>query len=422
MTRPGWRPGSEPAPQAVSPGVRVVLDVRPLQDPERAPLTATYLDALLAALNADPQPGESFFFLMAVDREDPTQRWTNLDVAGRRFLPPTRALRAGALTVDPLLLRSAVAGAGWRAERGGAAGSVYHATAGALPIASGIPIVAALLDLAPWTLPDDYQRGPAARFGQRLRARILRDAVAVIVPGRDAGAEARRVLRVKQARLRVIPLAPRPAFRPEAAAASEPERDRLGLGGRYAVYAGRHDARQDLPTLLAALAKLAAEPTPRGVAAADWPPRICLVGASPDDRAAVSREASKAGVADAIVYAPALPEDRLAALVAGARILVHPVRSEATGLAALEALAAGVPVVASNVGALREIVGSAGILVEPGDATRLAVALRAAWGDDLYPKLFAAAAERAGEHRTWADVARETRAVWAAAAGRGPFV
>jgi len=421
--REGWRPGSGPAAvPAAAPGVRVVMDVRALQDPERAPLTAIYLNALLGALDADPSPGESFAFLLAMDREDPTAGFSNLDVVGRRRLPPTRVLRAGALTVDPLLLRGASAGAGWRAERGGAVGSVYHATAGALPIASGIPVVAALLDLAPWTLPDAYQRGTMARFGQRIRARILKDAAAVIVPSASAGRDARRVLRVRQARLRVIPLASRPAFRPEALADAAPERERLGLGERYAVYAGRYDARQDLPTLLAALGALATEAPPSGVPAGEWPPRVCLVGASPDDRASLSREAARAGVGELLAYAPALPDDRLAALVAGARILVQPALSEATGLAALEAIAVGVPVVASNVGALAEIVGRAGILVEPSDPARLAVALRAVWGTQLHATLAAAAAERARDHRTWADVARETRAVWAEAAKAAPLL
>ena len=186
------------------------------------------------------------------------------------------------------------------------------------------------------------------------------------------------------------------------------------------MYAGRYDARQDLSTLLAALASLAAEPAPAGVA---WPPKVCLIGATPDDRAALSRAAVRAGIADAIAYAPRLPDDRLAALVAGARFLVQPVRSDAAGLAALDALAAGVPVIASAVGALPEIVGAAGILVEPGDRSRLATALRAAWADDsLHASLVSAARDRAAEERTWADVALETRAVWAAVARPAPLL
>jgi glycosyltransferase involved in cell wall biosynthesis len=399
------------------------MDLRPLQRPDAAPLTAAYLDGLLTALDADPVAGESFAFLLALDLDDPSGSWTNLEVVGRRLLPPTRMLRAGALTVDPFLLRGASVGAAWRSERGGSSGAVYHAAAGALPIASGIPVVAALLDLAPWLLPDDWQRGRAARFGQRVRARLLRDAAAVIVPSRSAAADARRVLHVRTSALRMVPLAARAAFRPEAVAGSGPERERLGLDERYAVLAGRFDARQDLPTLLEALGALAGEAAPAALAGGSWPPRVCLVGASPDDRASISRAATRAGVADAIVYAPALPDERLASLVAGARFVVHPVRSDATGTVAMEALATGVPVVASAVGALPEIIGPAGILVEPEDPRRLATAIRAAWADDeLHATLAAAASERASGGRTWADVARDTRAIWAAVARPSPMI
>jgi glycosyltransferase involved in cell wall biosynthesis len=326
--------------------------------------------------------------------------------------------------VDPLLLRAASTGAGWRAEDGGASGSVYHAPGGSLPIASRIPVVAALLDLAPWSMPEDYQRGTAARFGQRLRARILRDAAIVLVPSEAARDEARRLLRIRRDRLRIVPLAPRPAFRPEALPDGDEERVRLGVAGRrYAVYAGRFDARQDLPTLLGALAILGREAAPAGADPGDWPPPVCLVGASPADRASLSRAALREGVAGSLVYAPGLPDDRLAGLVAGARVALQPARSEATGLAAMEAVAAGVPVIATAVGTLPEVVGAAGILVEPGDPARLATAIRAAWSDEgPYTALAASARERAGAMRTWADVARETRAAWSEAARPAPLL
>jgi glycosyltransferase involved in cell wall biosynthesis len=60
-------------------------------------------------------------------------------------------------------------------------------------------------------------------------------------------------------------------------------------------------------------------------------------------------------------------------------------------------------------------VGPAGLLVEPRDPDRLAVALSTIWADDaVHGGLAAIARERAeGEPRTWADVAHETRAVYA---------
>jgi glycosyltransferase involved in cell wall biosynthesis len=147
---------------------------------------------------------------------------------------------------------------------------------------------------------------------------------------------------------------------------------------------------------------------------------VLLVGATPDDRAALARSAAREDVGEALAYAPHLPDDRLAALVRGARAAILPALSEAAGLAAIEAIACGTPVVASAVGALPELVGSAGILVEPRDPRRLAVALATAWADDrVHGRLAAAARERSeADHRTWRDVARDTRAVYAAAGVR----
>jgi glycosyltransferase involved in cell wall biosynthesis len=402
------------------PGLRVVMDIRPIQDPERSPATARYLEGLLGAYDATPLAGESFAFLLQSDLDDPTTALEHLDVVGRRLLPPTRLLRGGALTVDPFLLRGASLGAAWRAERGGAAGAVYHASAGASPLFSRIPIVVTLLDLAPWELPGRFQRGPAARFGQRLRAQLLRDAAAVIVGTEAVARSARRLLRIRADRLRVVPLAPQPAFAPwpedapDIAAASE--RDRLGLPDRYLVYSGRYDARHDMATLLDALARLAKAPRPRGLRAdVPWPPRVLLVGASPDDRAGLARAALRFDVGEALAYAPALPPERLAALVRGARAAILPAVSDAAGLPALDAIAAGVPVVASGVGALPEIVGTAGIIVEPRDPDRLAEALRTAWADErVHRRLAGLALERAvGQQRSWGDVAMDTRRVYA---------
>jgi glycosyltransferase involved in cell wall biosynthesis len=405
-------------------GVRVVLDARPLQEPDRAPTTAAYLGELLRAYDADPIPGESFAFLLQSDLDDPTQQFERLSVVGRRLLPPTRHLRSGALTVDPFLVGGAALGAAWRAERTGAAGAVYHASGGALPLFSRIPTVVTLLDVAPWELPAVYQRGVVARFGQRLRGQLLHDASAVIVTADAIAAQTRRLLHVRRDRVHVVRLAARAEFsvaRGRESGLIAAERERLGLPERYLIYPGRYDARQDLSTLLRALADLVG--TDRPASLSDdvvWPPRILLIGASPDDRASLARAAARQGVGDALAYAPRLDAGRLAALVAGARAVIFPAVSESAGLPATEAIAAGTPVVASAVGALPEIVGSAGILVEPRDPRRLAAALATAWADDLvYDRLAEEARERAAnDERSWRDVARETRAVYAAVGSR----
>jgi glycosyltransferase involved in cell wall biosynthesis len=295
-----------------------------------------------------------------------------------------------------------------------------------------VPVIVTLLDLAPWELPSVYQATIAARFGQRLRARLLREAAAVIVGSTATAVAVRHLLRVRRDRIRIVALAARTAFRPEAAAGARAEAARLGIPGRYFVYPGRYDARQDLGTLLRALASLAEGTagtrdlagSERGAAAGQadsWPPRLVLVGASPDDRAALARAAAREGVGELLAYAPYASDERLAALVAGARAVVLPTLSDAAGLAAIEATAAGVPVIASAVGALPEIAARVGILVEPRDPARLAAAVATAWSDDaVHDRLAAAARARSVDApRTWRDVARETRAVYASVARTG---
>jgi glycosyltransferase involved in cell wall biosynthesis len=410
--------GAAAEPLAPPPGVRVVLDARPVQDPERAPVTAAYLASLLAAYDAAPLAGESFAFLLRSDLDDPTAGLHDLEVVGRRLVPPTGLLRSAAQTVDPFLLRGASLGAAWRAERGGAYGAVYHAVgAGTLPIASGLPLVVTVLDLAPWEMPAAFAGSAGARFGRRLRAQLLRDAAAIIV-GTDTVARAvRRLLHVRPDRIRVIPLAPRPGFSPSVDGAERAEAARLGLEpGRYLVYSGRYDVRQDLATLLRALAGLAAAGRPEDLPdEAAWPPRVLLAGATPDDRASLARAASRVGVGDALAYAPVMEAERLAALLRGARAALMPVVSEGAGLAVVESLATGTPVVASAVGPLPELIGPAGLLVEPRDPDRLATALRTIWLDDrVLERVRDAARHRAAtDRRSWADVADDTRRVYA---------
>jgi glycosyltransferase involved in cell wall biosynthesis len=227
-----------------------------------------------------------------------------------------------------------------------------------------------------------------------------------------------------------VPLAPHPAFvdagpggsadaaladSAAAEAALADDRTRLGLPERFLVYFGRFDARHDPATLLRALAALEGRARPRGLPARiPWPPRVLIVGASPEDRAALARAANRLGGGDALLYAPAMPPERLASLVRSARAVVIPALSDAAGLAALDALAAGVPVVATSVGALPEVVASAGILVEPRDPARLAEALRTAWADErVHGRLVEAATARAASPRSWSEVARDTRRVYA---------
>ena len=110
---------------------------------------------------------------------------------------------------------------------------------------------------------------------------------------------------------------------------------------------------------------------------------------------------------DAIRTPGYLPQADLVKVVAGATALVVPSWYEGFGLPALEALACGTPVVASDLPALREVLGDQADLVPPGDPAALADALARALDDPGNERRRAARRTRAAGF-TWENCAQAT--------------
>ncbi len=104
------------------------------------------------------------------------------------------------------------------------------------------------------------------------------------------------------------------------------------------------------------------------------------------------------------------------ALYSAAELFVFPSLYEGFGLPVLEAMACGTPVVTSNTSSLPEVVGEAGIMVEPRDVRALAQAMEQALTDELlWAEMRAKGLERA-KRFTWEGAARETVEVYEALA------
>jgi glycogen(starch) synthase len=149
------------------------------------------------------------------------------------------------------------------------------------------------------------------------------------------------------------------------------------------------------------------------------PAELVVLGDGPD-RGLVRRLAAESPAADRITLAGFVHHAAVAAVLASLDVLVLPSAYEEMGSVLTEAMASGLPVVASDVGGIPEVVrhDETGLLVPPGDVAALAAALdRLAGEPRLRARLAAGARGRATEY-AWPALAGRVAAVYGQVTGR----
>jgi len=183
---------------------------------------------------------------------------------------------------------------------------------------------------------------------------------------------------------------------------SEAMRARLGASGGepLVVYAGRVSFEKRVDVLAEAVKALQGEA------------RFAVVGEGPA-RAWLEERLAGTGA----VFTGFLSGDELGAAYASADVFAFPSDSETLGFAALEAMAAGVPVVAARAGGIPHVVddGRTGLLVEPGSGSALADGLRCLLRDQALRERMAAEGRREAERWSWTAATRALVAFYRAA-------
>jgi glycosyltransferase involved in cell wall biosynthesis len=277
-----------------------------------------------------------------------------------------------------------------RRAREAGAQVIHHALPAATPRSAGPAQVVTLHDLAFERLPEAFD--PRFRaFARRAHRAAARRAGAVVCVSRTTATDAVALWGVPPERIVVAPHGPgqEPAPRPDPPPAE-----------RHLLYVGDAEPRKNLDVLLAAYARFRAAPG----GSAEPPPLVLAGGA----RAA----------GDGVRVEPDPSPGRLAELYAEAMALVHPALHEGFGMTALEAMHAGVPVLAARSPGVVETCADAAAYFDPRDPEALADALARLVGDEAERRdLARRGRERAGAF-SWERSARAHMEAYTLAAER----
>jgi glycosyltransferase involved in cell wall biosynthesis len=187
---------------------------------------------------------------------------------------------------------------------------------------------------------------------------------------------------------------------------------RFGIEGDYVLYTGPMELRKNVPAIVRAFATLKVEKR--------VPHRLVLAGNKGggcyDEVLEIVRTL---GLENDVIFTGFVPDEDMPYLYNGAALFAFPSLYEGFGLPPLEAMACGCPVVTSNTSSLPEVVGDAGLMVDPHRPEELADAMGKILGDSaLRAELREKGLRRAAEF-SWRRCAEETLAVYRFVLGKG---
>ncbi len=278
---------------------------------------------------------------------------------------------------------------------------LFHAPAYIAPALCPRPYVVTLYDLIQFERPELCTSTNRAYYSLALKPGV-RGASAIIVPSAATRRAVARYLPALHERTVAVPLAAEARF----AAPSDDDsriREQHGLPEHYLLWVGNVEPKKNLGVLLGALSRLPAET-----------PTLVVAGLLSHGAGEARRQWLELGLQKKVRFLGHVADADLPAVYRGADLFCFPSVAEGFGLPVVEAMAAGVPVLVSDSGALPETGGEAALVLPAGDPAAWAEGIQRLLGD---PEL-AETMRRRGRERaaglTWERTARETVAVYAA--------
>lgn len=288
---------------------------------------------------------------------------------------------------------------------------VFHVGEFYFPPPGAVPYVATIHDVTPQLSPEHHMRLNRRLHEHRLRW-VERHANRIIVVSESTR---RDLLRVSRISPEVVDLVYEARGHAGAGGSNDIVSDpavvlaRYGLDRLpYVLMVGTLEPRKNHVRVIQAF----------GMLADRFPDlRLVLVGGWGWKCGPIRQAIESARVRDRIHVLGAVPAGDLTALYAGARVFAFPSLYEGFGIPLLEAMAAGVPILTSNISSMPEVAGDAALLVDPTSVEAIATGLERLHVDDVLRRRLARLGRERERGFTWARAAQETIATYRRALG-----
>jgi glycosyltransferase involved in cell wall biosynthesis len=236
-----------------------------------------------------------------------------------------------------------------------------------LPLCRACPSVVVIYDLSPLIQRNAFKAGFQFRFDRQAR-HASKHADRIITISQSTKADLINLLGAKPEKISVVYPGYDDSFRPQVNHHElKALMSKYSIDDRYILFTGALEPKKNLTRLVEAFVSLKKQ--------GKTVHKLVIAGKRAWGDETVFQTVRRSGLESQVIFTGYVPQEELPLLMSGADVFVFPSLHEGFGIPPLEAMACGTPVITSNSSSLPEVVGDAGVLVNPYSVDEIAEAI-----------------------------------------------